>query len=48
VLLRKVATTPHERMTARTMRADFGPGFDDDALPARPGPVVSAELAGAV
>jgi SAM-dependent methyltransferase len=48
VLLRKVATTPHERMTARTMRADFGPGFDDDALPARPGPAVSAELAGAV
>ncbi len=30
VVLRKIATTPHERNTARTMRADFG-GLDDDA-----------------
>jgi SAM-dependent methyltransferase len=32
VLLRKVATTLQERMTARTMRADFGPGFEHDAV----------------
>lgn len=30
VMLRKVATTPRERMTARVMRADFGPGFEAD------------------
>jgi len=29
VALRKVATTPRERTTARMMRADFG-GLDDD------------------
>jgi SAM-dependent methyltransferase len=48
VMLRKVATTPRERMTARTMRADFGPGFEADCLPAAepqaggPAPVVRA------
>ena len=36
VLLRKVATTLQERMSARSMRADFGPGFEDDCAPARP------------
>jgi SAM-dependent methyltransferase len=34
VLLRKVATTLQERMNARVMRADFGPGFEDDGVPA--------------
>jgi len=29
VALRKIATTPRERTTARTMRADFG-GLDSD------------------
>jgi len=45
VMLRKVATTPRERMTARTMRADFGPGFEDDCTPApaqRPAGAVAA------
>ena len=32
VILRKVATSLHERMTARTMRADFGPGFENDVV----------------
>ncbi len=35
VLLRKVTTTLQERMTARLMRADFGPGFEDDVVPPR-------------
>lgn len=35
VHLRKVETTPRERMTARTMRPDFG-GIDDDVLPPAP------------
>jgi len=33
VTLRKIATTPRERTTARTMRADFG-GLDDDQFAA--------------
>ena len=32
ITLRKVATTPHERTTARVMQADFG-GMDDDLWP---------------
>lgn len=35
VHLRKIETTPRERMTARTMRPDFG-GIDDDLPPAPP------------
>jgi hypothetical protein len=31
VHLRKIETTPRERMTARTMRADFG-GIGDDEV----------------
>jgi SAM-dependent methyltransferase len=35
VHLRKIETTPRERMTARTMRPDFG-GIDDDDTPPAP------------
>ena len=31
VMLEKVETTPRERMVARTMRADFGPGLEGSA-----------------
>ena len=42
VLLRKVATTLQERMNARLMRADFGPGIEDDGPPRVSQPVAPA------
>jgi SAM-dependent methyltransferase len=45
VLLRKVATTMQERMAARTMRADFGPGIEDDCSAFAPGPGASGATA---
>ena len=48
VLLRKVATTLQERMTARVMRADFGPGFEADCevpLGAAPAPAAAPAVA---
>jgi SAM-dependent methyltransferase len=36
VLLRKVVTSLQERMTARSMRADFGPGLQDECPQAGP------------
>ncbi|MBS0316497.1 MAG: hypothetical protein JSR49_05175 [Proteobacteria bacterium] len=44
VSLEKVPTTLHERMAARTMRADFGPGLPGEDVP-RPREVVAAVLA---
>lgn len=38
VHLRKIATTPRERMTARTMRPDFGGIADDDIFGFAPAP----------
>jgi SAM-dependent methyltransferase len=45
VLLRKVATTMQERMAARTMRADFGPGIEDDCSAFAPGTGASGATA---
>jgi SAM-dependent methyltransferase len=45
VLLRKVATTLQERMTARMMRADFGPDLQDDGPPAKPTHAIASALA---
>jgi hypothetical protein len=43
LVLTKVETTLHERMTARTMRADFGPGVGQ-ALHAGVEPASAADI----
>jgi len=47
VLLRKVQTSLQERMLARMIRPDFGPGFEDDWPPAAPMPTVQSPPAAA-
>ncbi|MEI6547846.1 MAG: hypothetical protein WCN85_12585, partial [Burkholderiales bacterium] len=44
LVLTKVETTLHERMTARTMRADFGPGVGHALLHAGVEPASAADI----